>query len=227
MEKVNWGKCNYPIHRPAPPFSEQTTKSEVLETGNQSNRPDCSVHTGGQTGIFVCGVGKTVIITDWSDDSHCHKGRSVFAGVGERIAREPTIPRDGWIRGDERYCNGIIGQMNEPPGVRLRVALSALSCLNSSRWRRMYYYSLTTFFVFQCLALKCLHYSGDAFCSWIQPTLATEMGEFAGADYIYSYRIDYFDAGGLCSADDYSDPAPVATFTHLDATIALERVNCG
>lgn len=217
----------YPIHRPAPPFSEQTIKMEVLETGIKVIDLIAPFTRGGKTGIFGgAGVGKTVIITELIRTiATVHKGRSVFAGVGERTREGTQLYREMNESGVMKDTVMVYGQMNEPPGVRLRVALSALSMSEFFRDEgRDVLLFIDNIFRFSMSGSEVSALLGRMPSAvGYQPTLATEMGEL-------QERITSTRTGSITSmqavyvpADDYSDPAPVATFTHLDATIALER----
>jgi F-type H+-transporting ATPase subunit beta len=217
----------YPIHRPAPLFSEQTTKVEVLETGIKVIDLIAPFTRGGKTGIFGgAGVGKTVIITELIRTiATVHKGRSVFAGVGERTREGTQLFREMNESGVMKDTVMVYGQMNEPPGVRLRVALSALSVSEYFRDEgRDVLLFIDNIFRFSMSGSEVSALLGRMPSAvGYQPTLATEMGEL-------QERITSTRTGSITSmqavyvpADDYSDPAPVATFTHLDATIALER----
>jgi F-type H+-transporting ATPase subunit beta len=217
----------YPIHRPAPLFSEQTTKVEVLETGIKVIDLIAPFTRGGKTGIFGgAGVGKTVIITELIRTiATVHKGRSVFAGVGERTREGTQLFREMNESGVMKDTVMVYGQMNEPPGVRLRVALSALSVSEYFRDEgRDVLLFIDNIFRFSMSGSEVSALLGRMPSAvGYQPTLATEMGEL-------QERITSTRTGSITSmqavyvpADDYSDPAPVSTFTHLDATIALER----
>jgi F-type H+-transporting ATPase subunit beta len=217
----------YPIHRPAPSFEEQVTRPEFLETGLKVIDLIAPFTRGGKTGIFGgAGVGKTVIIQELIRTfAEVHQGFSVFAGVGER-SREGN---DLWY---EMRESGVIdkvamvfGQMNEPPGVRLRVGLSALTMAEYFRdeGRDVLLFIDNIFrFVMSGSEVSALLGRMPSAVGY-QPTLGTEMGDLQ--ERIVSTR-----KGAITSmqavyvpADDYTDPAPVATFAHLDATIALER----
>ncbi len=217
----------YPIHRDPPPFDEQSTTTDVFETGIKVIDLIAPFTKGGKTGVFGgAGVGKTVIIMELirSIATH-HGGYSVFAGVGERT-------REGTQLYNEMIESGVIdksvmvfGQMNEPPGVRLRVALAGLA--NAEYFRdegRDVLLFIDNIFRFSLAGSEVSALLGRMPSAvGYQPTLAAEMGAL-------QERITSTHQGSITSmqavyvpADDYSDPAPVATFTHLDATIALER----
>ncbi len=217
----------HPIHRPAPPFDEQSTKVEVFETGLKVVDLIAPFTKGGKTGIFGgAGVGKTIIIMELIRSIATeHGGFSVFAGVGERT-REGTqlyyeMVESGVI---DKTCM-VFGQMNEPPGVRLRVGLTGLTVAEYFRdeGRDVLLFIDNIFrFVMSGSEVSALLGRMPSAVGY-QPTLGTEMGEL-------QERITSTHKGSITSmqavyvpADDYSDPAPVATFAHLDATIALER----
>jgi F-type H+-transporting ATPase subunit beta len=220
-------KLYYPIHRPAPPFSEQTTRVEAFETGVKVIDLVAPFTKGGKTGIFGgAGVGKTVIIMELIRSiAKEHQGNSVFAGVGERTREGTQLYREMVESGVIKDTVMVYGQMNEPPGVRLRVALSALSMAEYFRDQgRDVLLFIDNIFRFSMSGSEVSALLGRMPSAvGYQPTLATEMGEL-------QERITSTRTGSITSmqavyvpADDYSDPAPVATFTHLDATIALER----
>ena len=217
----------YPIHRPAPPFSEQSTRVDVFETGIKVIDLIAPFTRGGKTGIFGgAGVGKTVIITELIRSiATVHQGNSVFAGVGERTREGTQLLREMIESGVMKDTVMVYGQMNEPPGVRLRVALTALSMAEYFRDEgRDVLLFIDNIFRFSMSGSEVSALLGRMPSAvGYQPTLATEMGEL-------QERITSTRGGSITSmqavyvpADDYSDPAPVATFTHLDATIALER----
>jgi F-type H+-transporting ATPase subunit beta len=217
----------YPIHRPAPVFSEQSTRVEVFETGMKVVDLIAPFTKGGKTGIFGgAGVGKTIIIMELIRSiATVHQGNSVFAGVGERTREGTQLYREMLESGVMKDTIMVFGQMNEPPGVRLRVALAALSMAEYFRDEgRDVLLFIDNIFRFSMSGSEVSALLGRMPSAvGYQPTLATEMGEL-------QERITSTRYGSITSmqavyvpADDYSDPAPVATFTHLDATIALER----
>ncbi len=217
-----------PIHRRPPLFTEQETKSQLLETGLKVIDLMAPFLKGGKTAVFGgAGVGKTVIVKELIRNiAVAHKGHSVFAGVGERT-REGT---DLWLEMKESNVLDkvvmVFGQMNEPPGNRLRVALTALTMAEYFRDEKKEDVLLFIDNVFrfaqagsEVSALLGRMPSAVGY----QPTLATEMGEL-------QERITSTKKGSITSvqavyvpADDYTDPAPVTIFSHLDATITLER----
>ncbi len=217
----------YPIHRPAPPFAEQSTRVEVFETGIKVIDLVAPFTKGGKTGIFGgAGTGKTVIIMELIRSVATeHEGNSVFAGVGERTREGTQLYREMLESGVMKDTVMVYGQMNEPSGVRLRVGLAALSMAEYFRDQgRDVLLFIDNIFRFSMSGSEVSALLGRMPSAvGYQPTLATEMGEL-------QERITSTRAGSITSmqavyvpADDYSDPAPVATFTHLDATIALER----
>ena len=216
-----------PIHRPAPPFEEQVTHVEVFETGLKVIDLIAPFTKGGKTGVFGgAGVGKTVIIMELIYTLAAeHGGYSVFAGVGERT-------REGTQLWNEMRESGVIdktvmvfGQMNEPPGVRLRVGLTGLTMAEYFRdqGRDVLLFIDNIFrFVMSGSEVSALLGRMPSAVGY-QPTLGTEMGAL-------QERITSTRRGSITSmqavyvpADDYTDPAPVTTFAHLDATISLER----
>jgi len=217
----------YPIHRSAPPFDEQSTRVEVFETGVKVIDLIAPFTKGGKTGIFGgAGVGKTVIIMELIRSIAVeHQGNSVFAGIGERTREGTQLYREMLESDVMKDTVMVYGQMNEPPGVRLRVGLSALSMAEYFRDQgRDVLLFIDNIFRFSMSGAEVSALLGRMPSAvGYQPTLATEMGEL-------QERITSTHQGSITSmqavyvpADDYSDPAPVATFTHLDATIALER----
>jgi F-type H+/Na+-transporting ATPase subunit beta len=218
---------HYPIHRPAPLFSEQSTRTEIFETGIKVIDLIAPFTKGGKTGIFGgAGVGKTIVIQELIRSvATVHQGNSVFAGVGERSREGTQLYREMLESGVMKDTVMVFGQMNEPPGVRLRVALTALSMAEYFRDQgRDVLLFIDNIFRFTMSGSEVSALLGRMPSAvGYQPTLATEMGEL-------QERITSTRHGSITSmqavyvpADDYSDPAPVATFTHLDATIALER----
>ena len=217
----------YPIHRPAPPFADQSTRVEVFETGVKVIDLIAPFTKGGKTGIFGgAGVGKKVIIMELIRSiATVHQGTSVFAGVGERTREGTQLYREMLESGVMKDTVMVYGQMNEPSGARLRVGLTALSMAEYFRDQgRDVLLFIDNIFRFSMSGSEVSALLGRMPSAvGYQPTLATEMGEL-------QERITSTHHGSITSmqavyvpADDYSDPAPVATFTHLDATIALER----
>ncbi|HEY9087742.1 MAG TPA: F0F1 ATP synthase subunit beta [Anaerolineaceae bacterium] len=217
----------YPIHRPAPKFEDQITSVQVFETGLKVIDLIAPFTKGGKTGIFGgAGTGKTVIIMELIRSiATVHKGKSVFAGVGERTREGTQLYREMQESGVMKDTVMVYGQMNEPAGVRLRVALAALAMAEYFRDQGQdVLLFIDNIFRFTMSGSEVSALLGRMPSAvGYQPTLATEMGEL-------QERITSTRNGSITSmqavyvpADDYSDPAPVATFTHLDATIALER----
>ena len=216
-----------PIHQDAPEFEEQSTRIEVFETGMKVIDLIAPMTKGGKTGIFGgAGVGKTVTIMELINSIATeHSGLSVFAGVGERTREGTQLYGEMKEGGVLDKLAMVFGQMNEPPGVRLRVALTGLTMAEHFRDQgkdvllfidNIFRYSLAGAEVSALLGRM-------PSAVGYQPTLADEMGQL-------QERITSTRTGSITSmqavyvpADDYSDPAPVAVFTHLDGTIALER----
>ncbi len=217
----------YPIHRPAPEFEDQSVKVEVFETGLKVIDLIAPFTKGGKTGIFGgAGVGKTVIIMELIRSvATVHQGNSVFAGIGERTREGTQLYREMIESGVLKDTVLVYGQMNEPPGVRLRVGLTALTMAEYFRDQgRDVLLFIDNIFRFSMSGSEVSALLGRLPSAvGYQPTLATEMGQL-------QERITSTKTGSITSmqavyvpADDYSDPAPVTTFAHLDATIALER----
>ncbi len=220
-------KIFYPIHREAPDFEEQSTRVEVFETGLKVIDLIAPFTRGGKTGIFGgAGVGKTILIQELIRSiATVHEGNSVFAGIGERTREGTQMYREMIESGVLKDTVLVYGQMNEPPGVRLRVGVTALTmaeyCRDQGRDVLLFIDNIFRFSMSGSEVSALLGRLPSAV--GYQPTLATEMGEL-------QERITSTRTGSITSmqavfvpADDYSDPAPVATFAHLDATIALER----
>ncbi len=225
--EVNSGK-KYPIHRESPALSKQNTKSEILETGIKVIDLICPFLKGGKVGLFGgAGVGKTVIIQELIRNiASEHDGYSVFAGVGERSREGNDLYREMTESGVIKNTAMVFGQMNEPPGARARVALSALSMAEYFRDEegRDILLFVDNIFRFTQAGSELSALLGRMPSSvGYQPTLASEMGAL-------QERITSTDKGSVTSiqavyvpADDYTDPAPATTFTHLDSTVALSR----
>ncbi|MBI4058601.1 F0F1 ATP synthase subunit beta [Candidatus Gottesmanbacteria bacterium] len=219
---------SYPIHRPSPQLKEQEVKAEIFETGLKVIDLIAPFVKGGKVAVFGgAGVGKTVLIQELIRNvATIHGGVSVFVGVGER-SREGN---DLWLEMKE---TGVIhktalvfGQMNEPPGARLRVALSGLAMAEYFRDEE---HQDVLLFIDNIFRFAQAGSEVSALLGRIpsavgyQPTLASEMGAL-------QERITSTKKGSITSvqavyvpADDYTDPAPVTTFSHLDASISLER----
>ncbi len=219
---------HWPIHRDSPPYDQQSVSEEQFETGIKAIDLLAPFPQGGKIGLFGgAGVGKTVLIMELIRNvGYEHKGVSVFAGVGER-SREGN---DLWLEMQEagvleRTCL-VFGQMNEPPGARFRVGLSALTMAEYFRDEQGQDVLLFIDNIFRFVQ------AGQEVSALLgripsavgyQPTLATEMGQL-------QERITSTVDGSITSvqaiyvpADDYTDPAPATTFAHLDATVSLSR----
>ncbi|MGC8959681.1 MAG: F0F1 ATP synthase subunit beta [Chloroflexia bacterium] len=217
----------WPIHRPAPSFEDQVARTEIFETGLKVIDLVAPFTKGGKTGVFGgAGVGKTVIIQEMIyNNAEKHKGVSVFAGVGERSREGNDLLLEMIHTGVISKTVMVFGQMNEPPGVRLRVGLTGLTMAEYFRDRGMdvlLFIDNIYRFVMAGMEVSALLGRMPSAVGY-QPTLATEMGEL-------QERIASTKRGSITSvqaiyvpADDYTDPAPATTFAHLDATIALER----
>jgi F-type H+/Na+-transporting ATPase subunit beta len=225
----------YPIHRPAPTLLDQDTKSTVLETGIKVIDLICPFTKGGKVGAFGgAGVGKTVVIMELINNiAKVHGGYSVFAGVGERTREGNDLYHE---MSESEVINQkdlskskvalVYGQMNEPPGARMRVALSALSMAEYFRDEKNQDVLLFIDNIFR------FSQAGSEVSALLgrtpsavgyQPTLSAEMGQL-------QERITSTKNGSITSfqavyvpADDLTDPAPANTFAHLDSTIVLER----
>ncbi len=218
----------YPIHRSSPSLANQNTKSEILETGIKVIDLICPFLKGGKVGLFGgAGVGKTVIIQELIRNIATeHDGYSVFAGVGERSREGNDLYREMTESGVIKNTAMVFGQMNEPPGARARVALSALSMAEYFRdeENKDTLLFIDNIFRFTQAGSEISALLGKMPSSvGYQSTLASEMGEL-------QERITSTVNGSITSiqavyvpADDYTDPAPATTFTHLDSTVALSR----
>jgi F-type H+/Na+-transporting ATPase subunit beta len=218
----------YPIHRPAPPFDEQSTKVEMFETGIKVVDLLEPYTKGGKTGLFGgAGVGKTVLIQELINNiAKQHGGISVFAGVGERTREGNDLYHEMKESGVIEKTALIFGQMTEPPGSRLRVALTGLTAAEYFRDEEGQDVLLFIDNIFrftqagsEVSALLGRMPSAVGY----QPTLATEMGQL-------QERITSTKKGSITSvqaiyvpADDITDPAPATAFAHLDATTVLNR----
>lgn len=218
----------FPIHREAPKFRDQSTKTEVFETGIKVIDLICPFVKGGKVGLFGgAGVGKTVIITELIRNIAAeHGGVSVFAGVGERTREGNDLYHEMKESGVLDKTTLVFGQMNEPPGSRLRVALSALTMAEYFRDQEE---QDVLFFIDNIFRFTQAGSEVSALLGRIpsavgyQPTLATEMGAL-------QERITSTNKGSITSlqavyvpADDLTDPAPATTFGHLDSTVVLTR----
>ncbi|MFA6693707.1 MAG: F0F1 ATP synthase subunit beta, partial [Bacillota bacterium] len=218
----------YPIHRPAPPLAEQKIATEILETGIKVVDLLTPYPKGGKIGLFGgAGVGKTILIMELIRNvAFEHGGYSVFAGVGERTREGNELYLEMKESGVLDKTALVFGQMNEPPGARLRVGLSALSMAEYFRDEKNQDVLLFIDNIFRFIQ------AGSEVSALLgrmpsavgyQPTLATEVGAL-------QERITSTNKGSITSiqaiyvpADDYTDPAPATTFAHLDATTNLER----
>src|SRR3989344_3997713 len=221
-------KKQLPIHRSAPSLIEQETKQEVLETGIKVIDLVAPFIRGGKIGVFGgAGVGKTVIIMELIHNIATeHGGYSVFAGVGERTREGNDLYREMKEAGVLDKLAMVFGQMNEPPGARFRVALAALSIAEYFRdeMNQDVLLFIDNIFRFAQAGSEVSALLGRTPSAvGYQPTLAAEMGQL-------QERITSTKKGSITSlqaiyvpADDYTDPAPVTTFAHLDSTIVLER----
>lgn len=217
----------YPIHRSAPEFQEQSTVAETFETGLKVIDLIAPLLKGGKTGVYGgAGVGKTVMISELIRSvATAHEGVSVFAGVGERTREGTDMYYELQDYGVLDSVAMVFGQMNEPPGVRLRVALTGLAMAEYFRdeGRDVLLFIDNIFrYVLAGSEMSALLGRMPSAVGY-QPTLAAEMG-------MLQERITSTKTGSITSmqaiyvpADDYSDPAPVATFAHLDSSITLER----
>jgi F-type H+-transporting ATPase subunit beta len=217
-----------PIHRKAPEFTEQATKVEILETGIKVIDLICPVLKGGKVGLFGgAGVGKTVVIQELIHNiASNHGGYSVFAGVGERTREGNDLYHEMKESGVLDKVAMVFGQMNEPPGARLRVALTGLTMAEHFRDQEG---KDVLFFIDNIFRFTQAGTEVSALLGRIpsavgyQPTLASEMGAM-------QERITSTDKGSVTSvqavyvpADDLTDPAPATTFAHLDSTVVLNR----
>ena len=217
-----------PIHRAAPSFEEQLTSAEILETGIKVIDLLCPYARGGKIGLFGgAGVGKTVLIMELINNvAKQHGGISVFAGVGERTREGNDLYNEMQQSGVINKTALVYGQMNEPPGARMRVALSGLTMAEYFRDREgqdvlLFIDNIYRFTQAGSEVSALLGRMPSAV--GYQPTLATEMGAL-------QERITSTKKGSITSvqavyvpADDLTDPAPATTFAHLDATTVLDR----
>ena len=218
----------WPIHRPPPPFTEQSVVTEQFETGIKVIDLICPYPQGGKIGLFGgAGVGKTVLIMELIRNLAAeHEGVSVFAGVGERTREGTQLWQEMEESGVLPQTCLVFGQMNEPPGARLRVGLSALTMAEYFRdeeGRDVLLFIDNIFRFVQAGSEVSALLGRIPSAVGYQPTLATEMG-------LLQERITSTTRGSVTSiqaiyvpADDYTDPAPATTFAHLDATTELSR----
>ena len=216
------------IHRPAPSFADQTAVVEMLETGIKSIDLLCPYSKGGKIGLFGgAGVGKTVLIMELIRNIATeHGGYSVFAGVGERTREGNDLYHEMINSGVIEKTSLVFGQMNEPPGARMRVAQTGLTIAEYFRDIALQDVLLFVDNIFRFVQ------AGSEVSALLgrvpsavgyQPTLATEIGQL-------QERITSTQTGSITSvqaiyvpADDFTDPAPATTFAHLDATTVLSR----
>lgn len=218
----------WPIHRPAPAFDEQESATEILETGIKVVDLICPYAKGGKIGLFGgAGVGKTVLIQELIYNiATAHNGYSVFTGVGERTREGNDLYGEMRESGVINKTALVYGQMNEPPGARMRVALSGLTMAEYFRdvKNQDVLLFIDNIFRFTQAGSEVSALLGRMPSAvGYQPTLATEMGAL-------QERITSTRKGSITSvqavyvpADDLTDPAPATTFTHLDATTVLSR----
>ncbi len=218
----------WPIHRPAPSMAEQKTEIEILETGLKVIDLLAPFPKGGKIGFFGgAGVGKTVLVMEMIRNIAIeHKGFSMFAGVGERTREGNDLYLEMQEAGVLNNTVLVFGQMNEPPGARFRVALTALTVAEYFRdveGRDVLLFIDNIFRFVQAGSEVSALLGRMPSAVGYQPTLATDMGEL-------QERITSTKRGSITSvqaiyvpADDITDPAPATTFTHLDATIVLSR----
>ncbi|PID31476.1 F0F1 ATP synthase subunit beta [Candidatus Saccharibacteria bacterium] len=224
--KATTGK-KAPIHREPPKLDEQSNKTEVLETGIKVIDLIAPLTKGGKAGLFAgAGVGKTVLIQELINNiAKFHSGNSVFAGVGERTREGNDLYHEMKDAGVLDKTSLVFGQMNEPPGARLRVALSGLAIAEAFRDEG----KDVLLFVDNIYRFTQAGSEVSALLGRLpsavgyQPNLQQEMGEL-------QERITSTKKGSITSvqavyvpADDFTDPAPATTFAHLDATIAMNR----
>ena len=217
-----------PIHRPAPAFDQQTTETEIFETGIKVIDLICPFAKGGKIGVFGgAGVGKTVIIQELIRNvAQEHAGYSVFSGVGERSREGNDLIHEMTESGVIAKTAFVFGQMNEPPGARQRVGLTGLTMAEYFRDEegRDVLLFIDNIFRFTQAGSEVSALLGRMPSAvGYQPNLATEMAAL-------QERITSTKKGSITSlqavyvpADDYTDPAPATTFGHLDSTIRLER----
>ncbi len=215
------------IHRAAPPLAEQSTKTEILETGIKVVDLIAPVTKGGKVGLFAgAGVGKTVLITELINNiAKFHSGNSVFAGVGERTREGNDLYYEMEEAGVLGKTSLVFGQMNEPPGARLRVALSGLAMAETFRdeGKDVLLFIDNIYRYTQAGAEVSALLGRMPSAVGYQPNLQQEMGAL-------QERITSTKTGSITSvqavyvpADDFTDPAPATTFAHLDATIVMSR----
>lgn len=220
-------KVTASIHRPSPSLTEQSGKIEILETGIKVIDLICPITKGGKVGLFGgAGVGKTVLITELINNiAKYHSGYSVFAGVGERTREGNDLYHEMAESGVLEKTSLVFGQMNEPPGARLRVALTGLTIAEGFRDQgKDVLLFIDNIFRFTQAGAEVSALLGRLPSAvGYQPNLQQEMGAL-------QERITSTKSGSITSvqavyvpADDLTDPAPATTFSHLDSTIVLSR----
>jgi F-type H+-transporting ATPase subunit beta len=221
-------KEHWPIHRPAPDLTEQSTKSEIFETGIKVIDLICPFVKGGKVGLFGgAGVGKTVVIQELIRNIAAeHGGFSVFAGVGERTREGNDLYHEMKDSGVLQNTTLVFGQMNEPPGARQRIALTGLTMaeyFRDAQGKDVLLFIDNIFRFTQAGSEVSALLGRMPSAVGYQPTLATEMGQL-------QERITSTSKGSITSvqavyvpADDLTDPAPATTFAHLDSTVVLSR----
>ena len=217
-----------PIHRAAPKFDQLSTEVEILETGIKVVDLLAPYIKGGKIGLFGgAGVGKTVLIQELINNiAQEHGGISVFAGVGERTREGNDLYHEMTDSGVIKKTAMVFGQMNEPPGARMRVALTGLTMaefFRDDQGQDVLFFMDNIFRFTQAGSEVSALLGRMPSAVGYQPTLATEMGQL-------QERITSTNVGSVTSiqaiyvpADDYTDPAPATTFAHVDATTNLER----
>ncbi|MEK7170229.1 MAG: F0F1 ATP synthase subunit beta, partial [Patescibacteria group bacterium] len=228
MPAIDAGTSRLPIHRKAPPFTEQSTKVAIFETGIKVIDLICPFIKGGKIGLFGgAGVGKTVLLQELIRNvATVNKGYSVFAGVGERTREGNDLYKEMKDSGVLPQTALVFGQMNEVPGARARVALSGLTMaehFRDSEGKDVLLFIDNIFRFTQAGSEVSALLGRMPSAVGYQPTLANEMGEL-------QERITSTKKGSITSvqaiyvpADDITDPAPATTFSHLDSTIVLSR----
>jgi len=228
IEKTVEAKRRDPIHRDAPDFADQSTEAEIFETGIKVIDLICPFVKGGKVGLFGgAGVGKTVLIQELIRNiAAVHGGYSVFAGVGERTREGNDLYHEMKESGVLDKTSLVFGQMNEPPGARQRVALSALTMaeyFRDSEGKDVLFFVDNIFRFTQAGSEVSALLGRIPSAVGYQPTLAEEMGKL-------QERITSTKKGSVTSvqavyvpADDLTDPAPATTFGHLDSTVVLSR----
>src|SRR5215831_15430356 len=218
----------YPIHRPAPPFADQETEKQLFETGIKVVDLLAPYQRGGKVGLFGgAGVGKTVVIQELIRNiATQHGGYSVFAGVGERTREGNDLYREMTESGVISKTVMVFGQMNEPPGARLRVGLTGVTMaefFRDEQGKDVLFFVDNIFRITQAGSEVSALLGRMPSAVGYQPTLSTEMGAL-------QERITTTTKGSITSvqaiyvpADDLTDPAPATAFSHLDATTVLER----